>query len=126
MTLPPKHKGRPLPGNMASSCRERGSIEWRWTKGFVGKEVPKGKEKEIRCLDDDAVIRLARHGLDLAVKESPSDEKWRGFIDRIIRSLKDTDTWPAFAKACREEHRRWLFWCMEHLDDGDGNSDGEE
>jgi len=124
MTLP--HKGRPLPKSLACSDRGKSSIEKRWTKGFIGKDVPKAKEREIKSLDDDAVIRLARHGLDREAKENPSDGERRGFIDRIIRTLKDEDTWPAFAKTCREEHQRWLFFCMERLGDGDGNSDGEE
>jgi len=125
--MPPKDKGRPLPGNATPL---RGSADWKWAKGFKGEEVPKAKEKEIRGLDDEAVIRLVRRGLGREVKEGPKDglskDEWRGIIGNIIRTLKEEDSWPAFAKACREEHRRWLFWCMERLDDGDGNNDGEE
>jgi len=118
------YKGRPIPSSL-SSCCERGSMEYRWTKGFVAKEVPRAKEKEINGLDDDAVIRLARRGLGREAKESP-DEDWRGFVGKIIRTLKDEDEWPAFAKSCREDHQSWLLWCMEALGDDDGNNVGED
>ena len=45
----------------------------------MGKEVLKVKEKEIKSLDNNAVIRLARRGLDREAKEGPSDDEWQGY-----------------------------------------------
>ena len=41
----------------------------------MGKEVLKIKKREIKSLDNNAVIRFVLCGLDREVKESPSDNK---------------------------------------------------
>ena len=41
----------------------------------MGKDVLKVKEKEIKGLDNNTIIRLIRHGLNWEAKEGLSDNK---------------------------------------------------
>jgi hypothetical protein len=103
--------------------RTGGPLYDEWIGGFKGGETPKRKEKEIRRLEDEAVIRLARRGL---LKEAEDAKpQMVGLIESIMRALRDESIWPSFAKACREEHFDWLFWCMERSGEGDGDGEDE-
>ena len=88
------NKGRPFPNSLKKgsfNCKES-PVKKKWIKNFVGKEIFKVKEKKIKSLDNNIIIRFVQYKLDQEVKEYLSkDYKLRKFINNIIYTLKDED-----------------------------------
>jgi hypothetical protein len=109
---------RPVPDTMRQDAWNASATYRWWTKS---REFKTEAGKEVRRLDDNAVIQFVRRGLRREA-QGVSEER-KAFIAGIIRRLKDEDIWPAFAKTCRHEHGLWLAWCMKLNGDDDGDDE---
>lgn len=122
-TMTASPEGRPIPDDMRRDGQNTSSTYRWWTKNTStngSQNMTPPDRKEIRSLEDNAVIRFVRRGLRVEEAQASSDER-KAFVLGIMRRLKDESIWPAFAKTCRYEYQQWLAWCMSLRDEGAGD-----